>query len=284
VFAECKVTVLPIEVESITLDCEEKTLEVGEEFELIATVYPENATYPEVVWNTSNAEIATVDDNGKVVAVAEGECIISAESSNNKVANCKIKVRPIAVQSVQISSTVIKMMVGDTKKVEFSVTPSNAKVNDYKWSVEDATVASVTDDGVVTCHGIGSTKLTVVVNGEYSAECQIEGCGIEEFVSLKFGSAAVTDINGYVTGSIGCFIVNNSSQEIYVKSIQIVDSSTGIGGNTMDAGNAKVEAYSNIGFTITIRVSVYKPIFRWVYIHDGKEYTVEKMFELSFPW
>ena len=284
VFAECKVTVLPIEVESITLDEVEKTLEVGQECTLIATIAPYNATYSDVIWYSSNTEIATVSDDGMVVAIAEGECFICAEASNKKVAKCKIIVKPIAVQRVQITSSIIKLMVGDTQKVEFSVYPTNAKVNDVKWSIEDPSIATVSNDGVVTCYGIGETKLTVIVNGEQRTECQIVGCDIEDFVYLKFGSAAVMDLNGYVQGSISCFIVNDSSKEIYAKSIQLIESNTGIAGNIMDAKNAAVAAHSNIGFTVTIKVAIYKPIFRWVYVYNGNEYTVEKMYETTLPW
>ena len=281
--AECKIIVKPIEVENIKLDIEEKTLEEGEEFTLTATITPETATYKDIEWSSSDSNIATIDNQGKVTAIKEGECSIYAKSTNGKTAECKIIVKPISVQKVEFVSTEIKLLIGDTKKIsigntktEIIVTPSNAKITDVKWKIEDESIASITEDGTITCKNIGTTKLTVTINGEHTAECQIIGCNIDGLISLEFGSSSTMNINGYVTGSIGCYIVNNSSQDIIAKSIQLIDSATGAKGNIMELGNEIVKANSSIGYSITIKIAYYKPIFRWTYIHNEKEYTIEK--------
>lgn len=273
--AECKIVVKPIEVESICLDINEKTLEEGEEFTLTATITPETATYKDIEWSSSDPNIATVDDNGKVKAIKEGECSIYVKSSNEKKAECKIIVKPISVQKVEFTTSEIKLLVGDTKEVEFNITPTNAKITDIKWKIEDESIASISDNGIITCKNIGTTKLTVIINGEHTTECQIIGCGIEEFISLKFGSSSTVNINGNVTGNIGCYIINNSSQDIIAKSIQLINSATGAKGNIMELGNEIVKANSSIGYSITINVGIYEPIFRWTYIHNDKEYTID---------
>ena len=40
---------------------------------LVATVTPDNATNKTVTWTSSDESIATVDENGKVTALKEGE-------------------------------------------------------------------------------------------------------------------------------------------------------------------------------------------------------------------
>lgn len=277
--AECKIVVRPVEVESIKLDINEKSIEEGEEFTLSATIAPETATYKDIEWSSSDSNIASVDKNGKVTAIKEGECSVYAKSTNGKKAECKIIVKPISVQAIELLSTEIKLLVGETKPVEFKVTPTNAKIIDVKYKIEDESIASVNDDGTIICKSIGTTKLFLTVNGEHTAECQIIGCNIESFISLKFGSSSTVSINGNVTGSIGCFIVNNSSQNIIAKSIQLIDSSTGVKGNVMELGNEPVKANSNLGYTITIKSAIYKPIFRWTYIHNEKEYSIDLKWE-----
>ena len=42
---------------------------------MVAYVYPENATDSSVEWNSSDPLVATVDNNGNVSALAEGEAI-----------------------------------------------------------------------------------------------------------------------------------------------------------------------------------------------------------------
>lgn len=87
--AECIVTVI-VPVSSIILDKNELMLPVGDAATLVATVKPDNATSKNVKWSSSNESVATVN-NGNVVAVKEGETIISA-SVGNVSASCKVVV------------------------------------------------------------------------------------------------------------------------------------------------------------------------------------------------
>ena len=58
-------------VTSVTLDVQTLDLQVGDVHTLVATVLPENATDKAVTFESENDEVATVDDYGLVVAVAE---------------------------------------------------------------------------------------------------------------------------------------------------------------------------------------------------------------------
>ncbi|KHF27390.1 Bacterial Ig-like domain (group 2) [Paenibacillus sp. P1XP2] len=50
--------------------------------ELKATVKPENATNPKIAWSTSDARLATVDDQGTVTAAGEGTAVITAQTDD----------------------------------------------------------------------------------------------------------------------------------------------------------------------------------------------------------
>lgn len=68
-------------------------IEVGDTLELNATVYPINATNKAVTWSTSDDSVATVDENGVVTAVGEGEATITATTvEGNKTDTCAITV------------------------------------------------------------------------------------------------------------------------------------------------------------------------------------------------
>ena len=67
-----------VPVTGVTLDPTTLGLVVGGEGTLVATVEPDNATNKDVTWLSSNTEVATVDDTGKVTAVAVGEATITA--------------------------------------------------------------------------------------------------------------------------------------------------------------------------------------------------------------
>ena len=81
-----------VKVDAIELSESEKKLNVGKSFTIIATVKPDNAWNRTVTWSSSDPSIATVDENGTVTAIAEGEAIITAESADGVTAECKVTV------------------------------------------------------------------------------------------------------------------------------------------------------------------------------------------------
>lgn len=82
VSASCTVEVVPIPVESVTLDYENVELRVGESIALTATVMPENATDKSLTWTSSDENIAQVDNAGNVTMLKNGICIITAKAND----------------------------------------------------------------------------------------------------------------------------------------------------------------------------------------------------------
>lgn len=81
---------------SVTLDKTEATFtEAGETLQLQATVLPEDAMEKDVTWASDNTNVATVDETGKVTAVANGEAIITVTSKANAdlKKTCKVTVK-----------------------------------------------------------------------------------------------------------------------------------------------------------------------------------------------
>ncbi|WP_295959597.1 SUMF1/EgtB/PvdO family nonheme iron enzyme [uncultured Alistipes sp.] len=78
--ATCAVTVAPVEVDNVTLDKTELTLNPTQSKTLTAIVTPEDATDKTVTWSSSNTKIATVDDSGKVTAAGRGSATITAKA------------------------------------------------------------------------------------------------------------------------------------------------------------------------------------------------------------
>lgn len=94
--------------ENITLDSESLELEEGDTAVISATVTPDNATYTvaNITWKSSDESVATVDQNGKVTAVGEGEADISATITNGSdytdddvTVTCKVTVKNLVVIS-----------------------------------------------------------------------------------------------------------------------------------------------------------------------------------------
>ncbi|MBR4061375.1 MAG: Ig-like domain-containing protein [Lachnospiraceae bacterium] len=76
----------------VTLNKETLELAAGSDATLTATIVPDNATNKAVTWTSSATDVAIVDENGKVTAVAPGTATITATTANNKTATCAVTV------------------------------------------------------------------------------------------------------------------------------------------------------------------------------------------------
>ena len=80
VSATCKVTVLPILVESLTIDPTSWSGLEGSGFTITATVLPENADDRTLTFESSDPSVATVDAEGNVKVLKEGACVITVST------------------------------------------------------------------------------------------------------------------------------------------------------------------------------------------------------------
>jgi hypothetical protein len=76
---------------TISLDKSTLSLTIGEEQMLIATILPEKITNKTITWTSDNETVATVDANGKVIAIAFGTANITAQA-DEKIATCRVTV------------------------------------------------------------------------------------------------------------------------------------------------------------------------------------------------
>ena len=82
-----------LSISSVTLNKQETTLVKGTSETLKATINPSDTTDSKALtWTTSNNRVATVDGNGKVTGVSEGNATITVRTSNGKTASCKVTV------------------------------------------------------------------------------------------------------------------------------------------------------------------------------------------------
>lgn len=110
--AKCDVTVepRPIPVTGISLDKSSLELVEDEEASLIATIAPADASNKSFSWSSSDSQVATVDDNGKVKAVKAGTATITATTADGgKTATCAVSVeaKPIPVSKEAYKHVII---------------------------------------------------------------------------------------------------------------------------------------------------------------------------------
>ena len=90
---EFTLAITSVSVTDVTLDKAELSLFTGESVTLTATVKPSDATNQNVTWSSDKPEVATVDANGKVTAVGEGNATITVTTvDGSKTATCQVTV------------------------------------------------------------------------------------------------------------------------------------------------------------------------------------------------
>lgn len=81
--------IFAIELTDVTLDRTEIELETGEEIILHVTLLPENVE-TDIVWQSDNTDVATVDKDGRVTALSAGTAQITASAENGLKDQCTV--------------------------------------------------------------------------------------------------------------------------------------------------------------------------------------------------
>ena len=171
--ATCSVTVI-VPVTGICLDKESVEIYKDESFVLTAAVTPSNAAEKTVIWNSSNNSVATVDSDGRVYAVNGGTTTITASSHNGKfTASCVVTVL-IHITDINLDYHVAQIARGETMALKATADPLEATGQPVIWHSSDPSVATVSQEGVVTAHSRGVAIITVTTKeGGISDFCEV---------------------------------------------------------------------------------------------------------------
>ena len=138
------------------------SLVVGDTLSLTAEVSPENATNKNVIWNSSNSNVATVSTDGFVTAISLGSASIQAQSEEGAyTAVCAITVKEPSVSGVDILEDSIFLIPGNSEQLNVRIFPSNAYNQRVVWKSSDTAIVKVDENGLVTAQKIGKARVTV---------------------------------------------------------------------------------------------------------------------------
>lgn len=171
---------------AVVFDKESAELNAGDSTEIIATVTPLGVK-TDVVWETSDASVATVN-NGVVNAVAQGTAVITA-TAGSSTAECRITViQPVT--GITISSDTASVNVDASINLTTNVTPSNATDPSVTWESSDTSIAAVSY-GKVTGIKPGTATITAKA-GDFTASCKVT------VIALNISKATVSGVSDKV--------------------------------------------------------------------------------------
>lgn len=186
VSAVCVVSVTE-SVSGITLNVKEKTIDVGEQFQLIATVRPSDSLNRNVTWTSSDPTIASVDENGLVTGIKGGKVIIMAKTEERGLmASCTITVQQ-DIEQIILSDTELYVGKGKTKKINYTLVPETATKKKLIWKSSNEGIAIVDADGNVHGVNLGTTTITATSqdDGKVKVTCKVTVINEAQTVTLN---------------------------------------------------------------------------------------------------
>ncbi len=194
----------PITVESLTLSVDSYTMDIGDSLTLIATIAPDDATDQSVEWSSDNDSVATVDEDGTVIAKASGTALIKALSSTASVYDsCEITVNEapyVDVTGLSLSSDSLDLDINEQATLTAIVYPEDATDGTVTWSSSNTDIATVNEEGGVTGVAAGTAVITAVssANEDVTAKCEVT---VSEVEVVYYTLSVSTSGSGSVTVS-----------------------------------------------------------------------------------
>ena len=180
-----------IHATSIRLDITNKTAEYYDEFQLTATIAPQNFT-DAVTWTSSNEDVATVSDTGYVEVCGVGTAVITVTAGNVKAA-CTVTV-PQLIDWIEFDEDEIELKSGETYQLRPDISPSNATNKKLKYTSSDTKVAEVSASGLVTAKSEGEARIRAAAtdgSDEY-AVCYVTVTGKAKVTGITLNQASAT--------------------------------------------------------------------------------------------
>ncbi len=250
--ASAQVEVTSIAVTGVSLSSSSASLTVGDTAQLSATVSPEDATNTNVSWSSSDESIATVTEDGLVTAVAEGTAsIIVTTEDGGYTASATIDVSSIAVTGISVSPVSDSITISGTVQLTATISPEDATNTNVSWSSSNDSIATVTEDGLVTGVTEGSVYIMVTSeDGDFTDTCNIIVSG--EAVN----NAPVAAISADVTSGTVSLTVTFDASDSYDTDGDDLTYSWDFGDDSSDTVVSPSHTYTTVGsFIATVTVS-----------------------------
>ena len=162
-------------VASITIAPEALNLETNETATVEATVLPDTASNPTIVWSSSNTEYVTVDENGVVTAVKPTDAenpvyiIATAQDGSNVKAQIPVTVVYTHAQNLAINPAAFNIEAAQKKQLVAVFTNDNGeevetnKSNSIVWSSSDTSKVTVDKNGLVEAIAVTEENTPVII-------------------------------------------------------------------------------------------------------------------------
>ena len=187
-----QVTVTPEVAANVTVNPGVVTLRKGNTRTFTATVKNGSGiviTGRPVRWTSSNSSIASIDQNGVLIALAAGQVAVSAEV-DQIVGSANVLITEVRIESCSVTPATNRILVGQQSQPTITLRDSAGMLlqlqgRPINWVSDNEIVAGVSQTGVITARKSGTAKITAT---------SIEFPGVSCFTSVDVLDARVDKV------------------------------------------------------------------------------------------
>ena len=143
----CKKAPPVVNVTAFSLSTTSLELKIGETKQLDVSFYPENANkHPELVWESDNDKVVTVNQEGLVTAVGSGKAVVRVATNDGSLSEtCEVRViTKVTAWALSFPENSIWGGAAYDFLIKFTSTPSTAVAEDFIWYVNKEDIIAIT--------------------------------------------------------------------------------------------------------------------------------------------
>ena len=258
----------------------EKDMTVGDSQKLGITVTPEGASQ-EVTFESSDAEIATIDEKGEITAIAEGTVRITVKSKELDTVLTTIEIT-ITEYVEKIESLFISAdgtyYAGSSYDVDYIVEPETATAFIFKTS--DEKIATIDEFGRFKCLTSGKVKLSIESTDGTNLKEEVEIQIIDRVNEIKVTGKNRMEVKTEQALYVELLPRTSQAYPLYESSDENILTVTSQGRVTaVNIGTAKIIVKSSDGSEVTkeFEIEVTEPLVDAKYaLVDPKVASMEK--------
>ena len=183
----CNITVKQ-KATGVSFDVDNLELNIGQSYTIQTTMTPADSTEVALKWESTNTNVATVDQKGKVTGKSVGKAVIIAKTLLGGTVYCNVTVlqQVTGLHLNYKSKTIVK---GEKFVIKATILPSTATTMNVTWTSSNTKVVTVSTKGTVTSKSGGTAVITCKTKqGEFVQLCIVHV--VEPVTNIKLSKSS----------------------------------------------------------------------------------------------
>ena len=161
---------------NITFNYEYIEVKPNTQLKLVPIIEPIEVSEP-LYWESSDTEVAEVDNEGNVSFKKEGTVDISVSTNSNIKATQQIIISASAkkIEKIVLSENYLEITDGSVKQLTYTLEPLDATNKNVKWMSDNTSIVSVSQTGEIVAKEPGEAIIVLTtMDGTVMAKCRVK--------------------------------------------------------------------------------------------------------------